>query len=360
MPHSLDGAVDATKTGSESPLEANFSPNHAAAAFGSRNGNRTIIKGGTGNRTSRNSKILDGEDNYVNNRPRKRRHPRLLGNHDLYPETDVRDYKLSRDAYVTDVELPAWKKHPQVFDSDWEMGVISEEKLSPAEHRVLTTIPVASTFFVTPLSSVKSLEDDRSVGESEAPSPPLPPKRLQSLAVGSTGMFIHLINLNQLPAIMRENSSASSIASELKRAMPDMNPNLIQAIGESSLPPTFKSLQRSSAVERFDTGVLGMAFGLGTGASGIAQSCPFSIRLKEPAMVVAESEKEKEKEKQWDISQLIANMTSTGKAHVLGDEDKTKDSSAAVIAARSNSAYATTVSSYLPCRRVKPRSSVWV
>ena len=343
-----------TKTSTEQPLDTQLNPGHMIASVSGRNGNRTIVKGGAGNRTSRNNKSLDSEDNYIANRPRKRRHPRLLSNYDPSAEIDVRGYKLSRDAYVEDEVLPVWKKHPQVFDSDWEMDMNSDKKLTQKGRRMLSTIPVTSTFFVQPLTTEQSFNDNRLVGEPGTPTstPVLSPKRIQSLAVGSTGMFIHLINLNQLPALMRENST-TSLTSESKRAIPDMNPNFIQAIGESSLPPTFKSLQRSSAVERFDPGAFGIAFGLGTGTSGIAQSCQFSIKLKEPATVVdlgKEVEIEREKDMQWEyLNELIANMTNS-KSHVSGDEVKVKESSAAILAARSNAAYATTVSHLFLCQ----------
>lgn len=343
---------NATKSSTEQQLNTQLNPGHLIAAPGGRNNNRTIVKGGMGNRTSRNNKSFDGEDSYISNRQRKRRHPRLLGNYDPYAEIDVRSYKLSRDAHVTDVELPTWKKHPQVFDGGWETNMNSEKKVTRNERRALSTVPVTSAFFVQPLSTGKLLEDNRIVGDPGTPTstPVLAPKQIQSLAVGTTGMFIHLINLNQLPALMRENNSTSP-TSESRRAIPDMNPNLIQAIGESSLPPTFKSLQRSSAVERFDPGVLGIAFGLGTGTSGIAQSCQFSIKLKEPATVVdlgKEARIEREREMQSEfISQLIANMTNS-KTRLSGDEVKVKESSASILAARSNAAYATTVSRHFP------------
>ena len=362
--HLQETSVNFTKSGTEQPPDTQLNPGHVIASISSRNGNRTIVKGGAGNRTSRNNKSLDGEDNYITNRPRKRRHPRLLGDYDPYAEVDVKGFKLSRDAYVEDERLPVWKKHPQVFDSDWEMDENSDKKLTQKERRMLSTVPVTSTFFVQPLTTEQSFDDNRLVGEPGTPTstPVLPPKKLQSLAVGSTGMFIHLINLNQLPALMKENNStsASSVTSESKRAIPDMNPNFIQAIGESSLPPTFKSLQRSSAVERFDPGAFGIAFGLGTGTSGIAQSCQFSIKLKEPATVVDLGKElevvvdvEREKEMQWEyINQPIANMTNS-KSRVSGDEVKVKESSAAILAARSNAAYATTVSHHFPSKQVE-------
>lgn len=173
---------------------------------------------------------------------------------------------------------------------------------------------------------------------------PQPSSKPQSLAVGSTGMVIHLIDLAHRPVVIGKVNDSSQQAADPQKSAPELNPNFIEAIGESSLPVTFKNLQRSAAASRFEPGVLGLAFGLSAGANGIAQTCQFAIRLKEPAM-----ELNLAKDQHWQyLNQLLVNVTNTETLRSGGveitDEDKQRDEARAAAVARKNSAYASMVS----------------
>lgn len=175
-----------------------------------------------------------------------------------------------------------------------------------------------------------------------------PPSRPQSLAVGSTGMIIHLMDLAQHTAVVStgNGTDSSQQGDGSRKSSPEQNPHYIEAIGESSLPMTFKNLQRSAAASRFEPGVLGLglAFGLGTGGNGISQTCQFSIRLKEPPM-----ETNLAKDQHWQyLNQLLVNVTNTDPVHLSGieitEEDKEREAARAAAVVKKNAAYASMVS----------------
>ena len=184
------------------------------------------------------------------------------------------------------------------------------------------------------------------VQNSKPPSPspsPAPLSRPQSLPVGNTGMILHLINLAQ-PPFVASNSSSSFTSAPSRWVLPDMDPDHMQAIGESALPLTFKNLQRSTSMERLYPA---LAFNSGRGGPDVAQKCRFSMKLQEPPM-----ENSPGKDEQWTlIDQLLGNITNSDSMRVAGTEDKVsekkKDAEAVAEAAsaRSKAAYASTVSS---------------
>ena len=181
------------------------------------------------------------------------------------------------------------------------------------------------------------------VQKSKSPSPsPAPLSRPQSLPVGNTGMILHLINLAQ-PPFVASNSTSSFTSAPSRWVLPDMDPDHMQAIGESALPVTFKNLQRSTSMERLYPA---LAFNSGRGGPDIAQKCRFSMKLQEPPM-----DNSPGKDEQWTlIDQLLGNITNSDSMRVAGTEDKTtekkKDAEAIAEAAsaRSKAAYASTVS----------------
>lgn len=118
------------------------------------------------------------------------------------------------------------------------------------------------------------------------------PSSIRSLSVGSTGMKIHLIDV--IPLL--SNKSISLIANI--RKIPGFGENLMQVIGESVLPVSFKNLQSSMGL---DSQVLGTGAGISTtitqpgtvaydtfksgNSEGspflISQLCQFTMRLNE-------------------------------------------------------------------------------
>ena len=185
-----------------------------------------------------------------------------------------------------------------------------------------------------------------SVQKSRPPSP-APVYQPHSLPVGNTGMILHLINLAQ-PASTSNNSSSRFTKAPPRWTLPDMNPDHMQAIGESALPVTFKNLQRTAAMERFEPGVLGLglAFNAGIGGGGVAQKCRFSMKLQETPMEASPG-----KDEQWTFfDQLVGNITNSDSMRVAGtkekstEKDKETEDAAAAASARSKAAYASTVS----------------
>ena len=202
---------------------------------------------------------------------------------------------------------------------------------------------VSSTGYDTPLHVSGTAP---TVQKSRPPSP-APVYQPHSLPVGNTGMILHLINLAQ-PASASSNSSSPFTRAPPRWTLPDMNPDHMQAIGESALPVTFKNLQRTAAMERFEPGVLGLGltFNAGVGGGGIAQKCRFSMKLQESPMETSPG-----KDEQWTfIDQLVGNITNSDSMRVAGtnekstEKDKEIEDVAAAASARSKAAYASTVS----------------
>jgi hypothetical protein len=125
----------------------------------------------------------------------------------------------------------------------------------------------------------------------------------KSLAVGTTGMYIKLIDVFPSPSIILSNGTSTFPSSPLQKKRHVINPDLMQAIGESSLPITFKKLQinsgqTASAVHPSNA----------SQTEGISQSCQFVMNLDIPPII-----KNFNKDLNKDfLSQLVANITNSG------------------------------------------------
>ena len=168
------------------------------------------------------------------------------------------------------------------------------------------------------------------------PMPP-PPSRVsisQSLEIGSTGMFISLIDLNQ------HSTVASNISSSFPESknIPNMNPNLIQVIGESALPLTFKALQRDAARE--STRAMGLNTVTGMDAGGVSQLCRFSIYLEEAPMATAVTSAREEQDNLFDQLMPSSNINKS----IANNDTQDVVSISKEDALIENDAYATSVS----------------
>lgn len=173
----------------------------------------------------------------------------------------------------------------------------------------------------------------------------LPPPRMtspQSLEIGSTGMSIRLIDLSQLSVVVKNQNLSFPVI----RNNPNMNPNLIQAIGESALPETFKGLQRDATKESIRA--MGLNTVTGMGSSGISQLCQFSINIEEaPMETTARSTMDQQQQTLFDHLMPGANINKSS----ANDSNST---SGAVYLKRKeeelarNEAYATAVSHSFP------------
>ena len=164
-----------------------------------------------------------------------------------------------------------------------------------------------------------------------------PPTRMsisQSLDIGSTGMSISLIDLNQYNTVA---SNTNSSFPELKN-VPNMNPSMIQAIGESALPSTFKALQRDAARE--STRATGLNAVSGMGSGGISQLCQFSVYLEEAPMTSAVTSIGDEQDNLFD--QLLPN--SSIKKSIANNDTENGVLTSKLNAVVENEAYATSVS----------------
>ena len=164
-----------------------------------------------------------------------------------------------------------------------------------------------------------------------------PPTRMsisQSLEIGSTGMYISLIDLNQYSTVP---SNTNSSFPELKN-VPNMNPSMIQAIGESALPSTFKALQRDAARE--STRATGLNAVSGMGSGGISQLCQFSVYLEEAPMTSAVTSIGDEQDNLFD--QLLPN--SSIKKSIANNDTENGVLTSKLNAVVENEAYATSVS----------------
>lgn len=296
-------------------------------------------------------RIRDVHDASADSRTRRRRRPRSLVV-DSRSERD--DIRVSTDS-VTDESPLDCPLHTHIQSQSMPSGLGNFENYfenfplpgMSLLHQMQYQLRSAADFNYVSTAETLSASSPLS---SETALPP--PSRPQSLAVGSTGMIIHLMDLAHHTAVVStgtgtgNGTDSSQQGDGSRRSSPEQNPHYIEAIGESSLPMTFKNLQRSAAASRFEPGVLGLglAFGLGTGGNGIAQTCQFSIRLKEPPM-----ETNLAKDQHWQyLNQLLVNVTNTDPVHLSGievsEEDKEREAARAAAVAKKNAAYASMVS----------------
>ena len=280
-------------------------------------------------RSATNNRIRSFDDSP---KSKKRRRPRLLdGPASPWINTDVGTEDTDWDI-VADAGAGQW----QFAGGAGGMGSTGLDSLNAlflkggvgrgsggfsSEHRALR--------FDSAADAAQATESDPanpSAGGMKAavlPIPAMSPPR--SLSVGNTGMTIHLIDMSQPPLVIANTSSLFTTL-QVPRSTIDMNPNLIQAIGESSLSANFKNLQRAAA---FDAS--GMTFSLGKKAGGIAQQCQFSLTFSEAPM-----EGYKDPKKVF-LNQLMPNTT-----HTEGDSGGVEEDAASL--ARRNAAYASSVS----------------
>jgi hypothetical protein len=133
----------------------------------------------------------------------------------------------------------------------------------------------------------------------------------KSLAVGTTGMYIKLIDVTPFPSIILSNGTSTFPSSPLQKKRHAINPDLMQAIGESSLPITFKKLQINTGQTASPAPHPGNA----SRTDGISQSCQFVMNMNVPPI-----NKDFNKDVNKDFfNQLVANITNSG-------IDLTKDS----------------------------------
>ena len=290
-------------------------------------------------------RIRDMDEKSAASRTKRRRRPRLLVV-DSRSETERIDIRETTDMATstspidylqhTQSTRPRLENFENFFGNFPFTGM---PLLHQKQYRLLSTTDFNFGSPVQALSSSSPLASE---------TVPTQTSRPQSLAVGSTGMVIHLMDLAHHTAVVNTGNGTDSPkgADGSSRVSSELNPNDIEAIGESSLPMTFKSLQRSAAASRFEPGVLGLglAFGLGTGGNGIAQTCQFSIRLKEPSM-----ETNLAKDQHWQyLNQLLVNVTNTDPVRLgeveISEEDKEREAARAAAVTRKNAAYASMVS----------------
>jgi hypothetical protein len=163
------------------------------------------------------------------------------------------------------------------------------------------------------LSSIHNTQTSLNALES-SPDSESEISKSKSLAVGTTGMYIKLIDVTPIPSILSNGTSTfPSVPMQQKRHV--INPDLMQAIGESSLPVSFKNLQtgikasptvfpiRPSTGSKTDEPIDN-----GSRTEGISQSCQFVVNMNVPPI---DKNQNKDLNKLF-LSQLVANITNSG------------------------------------------------
>jgi hypothetical protein len=310
---------------------------------GSSTGSSEVYRSSNSN-SADSKRTRDMDDTSGVSRTRRRRRPRSLLDESVSDQGCIHERTDSAASTPPIDCIPHTHTHstPPVFgnfENFFDNFPLAGMPLLRHKYRLLSTsdFNYATTFQTMSASSSLAAET----------SPP-PSSRPQSLAVGSTGMVIHLMDSARYTAVVStgNNTDSAQQADGSQKVSPELNPNYIEAIGESSLPMTFKNLQRSAAASRFEPGVLGfgLAFGLGTGGNGVAQTCQFSIRLKEPPM-----ETNMAKDQHWQyLNQLLSNVTNADPVRLSGveisEEDKEREAARVAAVAKKNAAYASMVS----------------
>lgn len=136
----------------------------------------------------------------------------------------------------------------------------------------------------------------------------------KSLAVGTTGMYIKLIDMTPILSILSNGSSTfPSVPLQQKRHV--INPDLMQAIGESSLPVSFKNLQMGIKAGPTVFPILPITGSKmdepiddGSRTEGISQSCQFVMNMNVPPI---DKNQNKDLNKKF-LSELVANITNSG------------------------------------------------
>jgi hypothetical protein len=309
---------------------------------GSSTGGSEVYRSTTKSADSKRTR--DMYDTIGASRTRRRRRPRSLLAESVSDRSNIHE---STDSVTSTPSIDCLlHTHTQStppgfgnFENFFEDFPLTGMPLLRQKYRLLSTADFNYGSTVQTMSASSSLASETALPPSSRP---------QSLAVGSTGMVIHLMDSARYTAVIStgNDTDSSQQADGSQKESPELNPNYIEAIGESSLPMTFKNLQRSAAASRFEPGVLGLglAFGLGTGGNGVAQTCQFSIRLKEPPM-----ETNMAKDQHWQyLNQLLSNVTNVDPVRLSGvemsEEDKELEADRVAAVAKKNAAYASMVS----------------
>ena len=254
---------------------------------------------------------------------RKRRRPRILSYESAYEQGDqqaVVDQPFNTDIRKLYIDL---QQMPSIDGGlsqlSYLLGSRSWESKGVQQHRSLTS-DLASEVTTGMGAANVQLINTTSTGKVSGLQLKLPTfvSAPQSQEIGSTGMSIHLIDMSRAH-IATVNGTSPSLVLPPKNVLHDMDPDFMQAIGESYLPISFKNLQRSATLEFSNSA--GVDISVGKGVSGIAQLCQFSVLMSEAPMKSSVSNSDP---KRTFLSNLIPNATDTARSeNKKRDEDLT-------------------------------------